>query len=302
MRAPSLLLWVLVPAFSAQAAMGVFEKNDPRVQAGMEAEDKGDYETALQQFEAAQKDFPSSAQLDFNRGHALHKLGRNEEAKQALDKALERDNGELANKIHFNMGNVLTALDKKREAVAEYRQALRVKPNDNLARHNMEVLLKNLPPPPPPTPDGGTPGDGGQGDGGRNDAGQPDGGRDGGSDGGSDGGHRDGGGGDGGSSADGGAGDGGAGDGGAPKNDPQGKDGGAQDKASADGGRSDAGAEEGDGGVEDSAAMEESRDGGTRMSKKEAERLLDSMKNSEKNLQLWRFQKKKTRPTDGKDW
>lgn len=287
----ALLFTLLLPLTSAHAAMGLFEKNDPRVQAGMNAEEKGDYAAALEQYELAQKDFPTSAQLDFNRGHALHKLGRQDEAKQAFERALERDTGELANKIHFNLGNVLAAMDKKREAVAEYRQALRVKPDDALARHNMEVLLKNLPPPPPPTPDAGTPGDAGQGDAGH-DGGQPDGGRDGGFDGGIDGGSRDGGQGDGGSQGDGGAGDGGQGDGGSPQSD-RGRDGGG------DGGSSEPNR---DGGMEDSEAMDDSRDGGTRMSKQEAERLLDSMKNSEKNLQLWRFQKKKTRAPDGKDW
>lgn len=301
MRLRWLLLFASIPVASAHGAMGWFEKNDPRVQAGMEAEEKGDYETALKQYELAQKDFPSSAQLDFNRGHALHKLGRNEEAKQAFEKALEHDKGELANKIHFNLGNVLAALDKKREAIAEYRQALRVKPNDTHARHNMEVLLKNLPPPPPPTPDGGM-SDGGAGDGGRNDGGQADGGRDGGFDGGSgDGGAQDGGRGDGGQ-GDGGVGDGGQGDGGAPQPDSKGQDGGSQGQSGRDGGRSDAGADEGDGGMEDMSPVDESADGGAQMSKKEAERLLDSMKNSEKNLQLWRFQKKKTRAPDGKDW
>lgn len=296
----ALLFMLLWPLASAHAAMGLFEKNDPRVQAGMNAEEKGDYAVALEQYELAQKDFPTSAQLEFNRGHALHKLGRYDEAKQAFERALERDTGALANKIHFNLGNVLAAMDKKREAIAEYRQALRVKPDDALARHNMEVLLKNLPLPPPPTPDAGMPGDGGPGDAGH-DGGQPDGGRDGGFDGGTDGGNRDGGQGDGGAPGDGGTGDGGQGDKGTPRERDGGSDGG-NGEAGRDGGRGDGGSEQSDGGVEDSPAIDESRDGGTRMSKQEAERLLDSMKNSEKNLQLWRFQKKKTRAPDGKDW
>ena len=37
------------------------------------------------------------------------------------------------------------------------------------------------------------------------------------------------------------------------------------------------------------------------LSRQEAEKLLDSMRNNEKNLQLWRFQEKKTRRSN-KDW
>ena len=36
--------------------------------------------------------------------------------------------------------------------------------------------------------------------------------------------------------------------------------------------------------------------------RQEAERLLDAMKQNEKNLQLWRFQQKKQRKPNEKDW
>lgn len=289
-------------------AMGPLEKNHPLIDEGMEAYERGAYEEALQKFSDAEKDFSFNPIVELNKGVTLHKLGRNDEALKALNNALALDkNGELAEKIHYNLGNVHAAMSNKKDAIAEYRRALRLDPKDMQARHNLEVLLRDLPPPQNNTgQDGGTP------DGGKSDGGQPDGGTDGGRDGGSDagragdGGAGDAGHGDAGSDAgqdggqgqgDGGA-DGGKGDGGNGQGDKAG-DGGSQGDQKGDGG-ADGGEEQGDGGTEAEAG--DARDGGSHMSKADAEKLLDSMKNSEKNLQLWRFQQKRAKRGNGKDW
>lgn len=291
-------------------SMGPLEKNHPLVDEGMEAFERGDYDTALGKFAAAEKELPGNATVQLNKGVTLHKLGNHAEAKAALNSALQLDQkGELQQTIHYNLGNVHASLNEKKEAVAEYRRALRLDPKDGQARHNLEVLLRDLKPPKQESsgPDGGTP-DGGKSDAGQADGGSPDAGRDGGSDAGRpDGGSGDGGTGDGGSDggADGGQGngdggmDGGRGDGGSGQGDKQG-DAGTQGDQKGDGG-ADGGEEQADGGSEGEAG-DQSRDGGASLSKSEAEKLLDSMKNSEKNLQLWRFQKKGSKRPNGKDW
>lgn len=308
MRPLFALLALALPA--AALAAGPLERNHPLVDKGMEAFGKNDFEGALRAFDEAKAALPDNALVEFNRGAALHKLGRNDEAKSALLRAAELDGkGTLAGPIHYNLGNVWAATGNKKEAVAEYRKALRADPADPLARHNLEVLLRDLQREPPKSN-----ADGGDSDGGKSDAGRPDAGQDGGrpqdggtpTDGGQkpDGGSPDGGG-DGGSDGgqkgptDGGRGDGGSGDGGSGEK-PRAGDGGSTSDARTDGG-SDAGISP-DGGSFDEAEAAEMMDGGAAMSKKDAERLLDSMKNSEKNLQLWRFQQKRQRKPNGKDW
>ena len=307
MRRATIALGVLL--VSSAWAMGPLEKNHPLVDEGMEAFDHGDYDEALQKFDEADKALPGNPTVQFNRGVTLHKLGKHEDAIQALNQALSRDKGELAARIHYNLGNVQAALNNKKEAVAEYRKALRIDHSDQLARHNLEVMLRDLPPKQDSKgQDGGTP-DAGKGDAGRPDAGQDAGRPDGGSDGGpGDGGAGDAGHGDGGADggADGGQGpgdggqDGGKGDGGQGSGDKNGDAGSDGDQAG-DGG-SDGGGGEVDGGTVGDEAGEDARDGGASMSKADAEKLLDSMKNSEKNLQLWRFQQKRTKRANGKDW
>lgn len=290
--------------------MGPFEKNHPLVDDGEAAYERGDYEGALSKFEEADKQLPNSAQIAFDRGTALHKLGRNEEARTAFLKAAELNQGKqpLDSKIHYNLGNSWAATSNKKEAIAEYRKALRKDPTDEQARHNLEVVLKDLPPPTQNNqPDGGN--DGGKGDAGRPDAGDggkpQDGGRpqdggsgdsgvgDGGGDAGADGGE---------GSGDAGRGDGGQGDGG-QGNGETGQDGGGQGGEQGDGGR-DGGGSEGDAGMGEGEGAELG-DGGEQMSKKEAERMLDALRNTERNLQLWRFKpnaKDKRRPAHEKDW
>lgn len=279
-RRTALLATVLI-ASRAQAA-GPLEKNHPEVELGTEAYEAQKFDEALTHYDAALKEQPSNPRIQYNRGLVLHKLGRNDEAKSAFQTALDLDrSGELAAKTHYNLGNVAAGSGDKQQAVKEYRAALKSDPGDALARHNLEVLLKNLPPPQPESSDGGRP------DGGSQDAGRPDAGRDGGSgDGGSDGGR-----GDAGSDAgpgDGGPGDGGQGDGGQNQRGDGGSDGGSQSP---------------DAGAPQPAEPKSLPDGGVDVSQKDAEKLLDTLKSNERNLQLWRF-KQQSRKSDphGKDW
>jgi hypothetical protein len=277
-------------------AMGFLEKNHPTVEQGRKAYDKGDYAEALRQFDAAAKELPRSASLEFNRGNALFKLGRMDEANQAYHRALETPRSDLKEKDYYNLGNVWAQMGNTQEAVAAYRKALTLDPTDEEARHNLEVMLRELDRPKPP-PDGGT-------------SGERDGGTDGGSpDGGTDGGTSDGGSGSSRGAQDGGQ-DGGNGDGGSSKSDggtgPQEPnrsnrpDGGSQPPEELDAGRAplrDGGEEEVEEPLPDGGSMQN-----LKLNKQDVERLLDSMKQDEKNLQLWKFQQKKPRRENEKDW
>ena len=309
-RTPTLLFIALT-----SMAMGPFEKNHPLVDEGQRDYDHGDFDKALEKFDAAAKELPGNATVEFDRGVTLHKLDKQEDALSTLNRALDLDTkGELKEKIHYNLGNVYAAMNKKKEAIAEYRKALKLDPRDEEARHNLEVLLRDIKPPQNDGPDGGTP-DAGRKDGGT-DGGKPDSGTDGGRDGGNDGGQGDAGqgdagsdagmdggndgGADGGSKGDGGQGDGGRGDGGQGEQQKAG-DAGESGEQQADGG-TDGGAESLDAG--NSEAEAEWHDGGVQMSRAQAENLLDSFKHSEKNLQPWRFQRDRDRvkKANAKDW
>jgi tetratricopeptide (TPR) repeat protein len=300
-RAALLPLVALGALYATSAeALGPLERNPPKVAEGLAAYDDGRYEDALQAFDAAKKQLPDSAALEYDRGNALYRLQRLDEAREAYQRAAEMTPGELGERDLYNMGNALAELGRTQEAISVYRRALLLEPGDEAARHNLEVLLRRLPPP-KSAGDGGTP-DAGQ-DAGRPDGGPPDAGR--GDAGTGDGGTGDGGSGDGGTGGDGGPGDGGSGSG---KGAPDGGKG--QGKKGAEAGesgnsRQDAGPtpQDADAGL----TMEQLRDAGFgeagQLDRRDTERLLDAMRQSEKNLQLWRFQQKKPpRKPNEKDW
>jgi tetratricopeptide (TPR) repeat protein len=297
----ALLSALLVLTPRTALALGPFEKNHPRVEEGMQAYESGRFDDALTAFEAARRELPENAVVEFDRGNALYKLQRLDEAREAYHRVADLDRGDLQEKDYYNLGNALAELNQPKDAIAAYRKALLLDPRDDLARHNLEVVLRNLPKPkrPQQQPDGGQ--DAGQ-DAGR-DAGQDggqqgkDSGQDGGGQGGSDGGQGDGGmsrsdGGTGMGPGDGGT-DGGQGEDSSKKPDQEQKDAGSgpQDEPDQDEGSPDGGT--------DQQPMQE-------LNKKDVERLLDSMKQSEKNLQLWRFQQRKSsksrKDNATKDW
>ncbi|MCA1663082.1 MAG: tetratricopeptide repeat protein, partial [Myxococcales bacterium] len=79
------------------------------------------------------------AEVEYDRGTALFKLGRYQEAKQAFVHSAA-----LAPRAHalYDLGNSDAALKDETGAIAAYRGALAVDPKDEAARHNLEVLLQ----------------------------------------------------------------------------------------------------------------------------------------------------------------
>ena len=71
------------------SALGPFEANPPAVDRGLKAYDDGRYEDALREFTAAEKEAPGHPALEYDRGNALYRLGRYDEAREAYRRALE---------------------------------------------------------------------------------------------------------------------------------------------------------------------------------------------------------------------
>lgn len=275
----AVFLGIALPA----RATSPFEQEDPGVAAANQAYAKGEFDKALRGYEDALLRMPDDARLAYDRGSALYKLGRREEARQAFLTALGSSETSLKAQDYFNLGNALWDLEKKDEAAQAYQRALLLDPSFDDARHNLELLLQ-----PPPPQDGGTPDagnkDGGQGDGGGEKPSNPDGGQ-----------------------GDAGTGDGGQ-DGGKGSQGQRGQDGGQQDAGAQPPPQDqDAGAQpqpqprEQDAGVGNEHNPQEAR--AEPLNEQQAQQLLDALRQREKNFQLWKFRIKKQRAKDvDKDW
>jgi Ca-activated chloride channel family protein len=105
---------------------------------------RGNHPQALSAFEGASGLRPEDARARFNLADALYKNGKFDEA-EALFKALGQDpKAPLAGPARFNLGNALYQKKDYPGAVQAYRDALRVRPEDEDTRRNLELALRAL--------------------------------------------------------------------------------------------------------------------------------------------------------------
>ncbi len=110
---------------------------------GLKAYEAGDAAQALAAFEKARAARPGSAVTRFNEAVAQVKAGK---APEAIDTftALSREKNDLGFESHYNLGNALVGAQQLPGAVAAYRDALRLRPDDARARRNLELALRQL--------------------------------------------------------------------------------------------------------------------------------------------------------------
>jgi Ca-activated chloride channel homolog len=113
------------------------------IKKGNDAYKKKDYETATKKYgEVVQKN-ENNATAQFNLGNALYKTEKKEDAVNAFEKAqttltkpIEKSNA------LYNKGVVLQNDKKLEECIVSYKNALKSNPNNEDARHNLQLALK----------------------------------------------------------------------------------------------------------------------------------------------------------------
>ena len=89
----------------------------------------------------------SIPEAHFGKGASSYQLGDFDSAEKAFDQSLKSSNNLIKSKAYYNLGNTSYKINKKEEAIAYYRKALELNPNDKDAKYNYE-LLKYQPDPP----------------------------------------------------------------------------------------------------------------------------------------------------------
>jgi tetratricopeptide (TPR) repeat protein len=143
---PILLIGIMfILGESPLQADSFFNPGGSKIEKGIESYNQDKIPEAIQSFETAEKDFPKDPRLDFNKGTALIKGGRPEEAIPLLEKSLEIPNNDQKSKSYYNLGKAYTASGQKRKALDAYRKALEVNPDLSEAKKNIELLYKTPP-------------------------------------------------------------------------------------------------------------------------------------------------------------
>lgn len=145
----------LAAVLAAAVAFSPFTREEEHVREGNERLLAGDAEGALRRYEAAERAVGERAEIDFDRAHAAIRLGRIEEAQASLRRAAERGDPALASRALQNLGHTLAGAGEREAAVTAYSEALRTDPENDDARHDLEVLLRQAAEERPPPPPGG---------------------------------------------------------------------------------------------------------------------------------------------------
>ncbi|MGW8193349.1 MAG: vWA domain-containing protein [Desulforhopalus sp.] len=124
---------------------------------GEEAFRQGDYLKASEYYSGLLKDSPDNPQLHFNFGTAAYKNNMYDDAIDAFTKTLKSDDVKLQEKAYYNMGNSYYAkgeetiqanpqatADQWRQALASLQAAIKLDPEDKNALHNHEIITKRL--------------------------------------------------------------------------------------------------------------------------------------------------------------
>jgi len=102
------------------------------------------YDQALLAYQAAQAELPEQPELHYNAGNALHRLGDFSRAISETLRIRPDAPADLRQRAAYNLGNSLYRADQFAAAVEAYKEALRLDPNDQDAKHNLELALKRL--------------------------------------------------------------------------------------------------------------------------------------------------------------
>ncbi|HEY2030213.1 MAG TPA: tetratricopeptide repeat protein [Myxococcales bacterium] len=128
----------------ARAFRRLYEKSDPTVDRGNSLAAEGDPNGALQAYDEAQKKLGEAPELSYDRSTALVKKDPESapEAAGEAQKALEHGDAPLKAKAAYQLGVAQEAMGKPEDAMKSYASALALNPNDQDAKVNLELLLK----------------------------------------------------------------------------------------------------------------------------------------------------------------
>ncbi|MFB3787002.1 MAG: tetratricopeptide repeat protein, partial [bacterium] len=136
--------WLLI-GFLALAQAGWINPLRDRVEEANKIYAEGKYEEAVQQYtDIAATYAPESPELHFNIGNAWFRAGDYEKAIAEYQKVAGAPDEKLEAKAHYGIGNACYRMEDYAKAIESYIQSLRLNPDDEDAKYNLELARRKL--------------------------------------------------------------------------------------------------------------------------------------------------------------
>lgn len=121
------------------------QKVNELIVAGNDLYRQGKFEEAEKKYTEAVKLQPVNVTAKFNLAAVMYKLGKPEEAKKMYTElaTLEKD-AAIRSKAWYNKGAILSKEKKLEESIDAYKSALKLNPDDQQARENLQKALIEL--------------------------------------------------------------------------------------------------------------------------------------------------------------
>ena len=102
------------------------------------------YDAALEAYQSAAKDRPEDATSRYNLGTALYQKKQFEKAADEFRRSLDTIDPVHQAQGYYNLGNAQIQLNDIEGAIRSYKSALRLNPADLDTKHNLELALERL--------------------------------------------------------------------------------------------------------------------------------------------------------------
>ena len=141
-RARGLLLVLVVVAFPAMVGFG--DSAESRNRRANRYYRDGKYDEALAEYRGAQVHKPELRELAFNAGDALYRKGELPNALREFEQASAASDSLLAAAAYYNAGNAFMNMGDLESAIESYRSSLILNPSDGDTKFNLELALSLL--------------------------------------------------------------------------------------------------------------------------------------------------------------
>jgi Ca-activated chloride channel family protein len=102
------------------------------------------YDAAKNQYQDALLEDPNSPVVQFNMGDVTYQTKDYQKAMESFHKTLNVKDAAMQSMAYYNVGNSLYRLNKLPESIQAYQEALKLNPDDQDAKYNLEYVRNKL--------------------------------------------------------------------------------------------------------------------------------------------------------------